>query len=189
MSPGGAFCTQCGRSMPEDASFCAGCGKPRSGPIRDRPDDRTPTARPIAGIVIGGVLSGIGVAGGLYGLANALNPTGSAETLSELFPGAYQAGLVDKSLGLLLNTALLIGVLLSFLNHPNGNRTVRVVCGSWIAVAVLWTFLILSIMTTSPNWNSADLAVKHALIGGIVGYGIGSVLQNSLILFLFWKYP
>ena len=185
----GAFCTQCGRSIPEDASFCAGCGKPRSGPIRDRPDDHTPTARPIAGIVIGGVLSGIGVAGGLYGLANALNPTGSVEQLSELFPVVYQAGLVGKSLELLFNTALLIGILLSFLDHPNGNRTVRVVCVSWIAFGVLWALLMLGIVTASPNWNSADLAVNYPLIGGIVGYGIGSVLQNSLILFLFWKYP
>ncbi len=129
----------------------------------------------------------MGVALGLYGLANA-NSTGPAKTLSELLP-VYLRGLVGNSVGLLFDSALLMGIFLSFLDHPNDNRTVRVVCGSWIAFSVLWALLMLGSVTASPNWNSADPAVKYPLIGGIVGGGIGSVLQNSLILFLFWKYP
>ena len=47
------YCNFCGRTMPDDAMFCSGCGRQLGGRVVRRPLERAREGRKIAGVCMG----------------------------------------------------------------------------------------------------------------------------------------
>jgi hypothetical protein len=105
------------------------------------------------------------------------------------FPGYQGASLVLNSLGLLGNSALLVGALMSFFYHPNGRTVVRVTSWTMIAVMVLAELLIGNLFVSSPTWETLDGQTKGGIIGGLIGGAVAGFIQWGLMLLLFRNRP
>ena len=180
------YCSNCGALIGEENLDCQKCGRIGDG----KPPSLTISGqRPMAGIVvacilglIGIVWSGIVLFRDIFGL-----PSSIEVQLFQIFPELQTTGFLSNSLGFVGSTAVLIGAILSLLDHPNGKRTVRITCLSMLSVVLLFTTLSLLNFTGSPHWSSIDLPVRGSLIGGVIGGAIGAAIQWGLILYLFRK--
>lgn len=177
------YCSSCGKLVADGAQFCGGCGKPAAA------DSPSIEKRPIAGIAVGTVL---GIIGAVWSVAATFkllysNPAGIEATLFEAFPALQSTSIWGAALGLLGNSALLIGVLLAFLRHPKGHKTVRLTsyC-TFVALLLMFVASYLAV-TGAPAWQTLDAPTKGSLIGGLSGGVIGGILQWGLVLFLFRK--
>lgn len=145
--------------------------------------------RPVAAIVVGGI---IGFAQLLFGVLNYAGqmfsgPSPDLGELYDLFPAMEALTLFGGSITFLAALALLAGVMLTAALHDDGPRVVRIVVWVqlvWIAIA---TALTLAVYTSSDYWALLNPAIRGGLIGGSIGAGIGSLLFNGLVLYLFRK--
>lgn len=197
-----SFCVKCGSEYDEKSgvNFCGGCGfdlrKPSSGQLSSE-DQSTPLQqrfpspqnKPIVGIIVALVLGVIGLLWtcaaffqNLYGTPNNIQ-----STLYQTFPWLTIKAYIGLSLGMVGNAVLIIGALMSYLNHPKGPQTVRVISYSVIASITLESVITFFALTGADAWPRLDAPTKGALIGGLVGGTIGAFLQWGLILFLFWR--
>lgn len=177
------YCSRCGKKISEGAQFCSGCGTSVVA------EDTVTEKRPVAGIAVGAVLGVIGIAWALTAIFKSFsgNAAGIEAALYKAFPASQDIGFFGSTLGLVSNSALLIGVLMAFLRHANGHKTVRITayCASF---ALLLIFIALYVaITGAPAWQTLDASTKGSLIGGLIGGAIGGLLQWGLILFLFRK--
>ncbi len=116
-----------------------------------------------------------------------IDPGSMQTAFSEAFPGVEVINFFGSSVGLIANSVLLIGVLLAFLRHPNGHKTVRITA-YWALAATFLLFVASYFAVTSAEaWQYLDPPTRGGLIGGLVGGMIGGILQWALLLFLFRK--
>lgn len=179
------FCSQCGEAIATESVFCSACGsqvlpvRPRSS-SRAQPNERT---RPIAGIVVAGVLGIIGVLLSCFSLF--AGPIGNQRFMYIAFPGLAELSLLGSIIAMGGSTAILIGALMSLLYHPAGANVVRITSWAMLAISILMGFITGIIMLTSSAWPSIDESTKLPLIGGAIGGVIGGLVQWGLILYLF----
>jgi hypothetical protein len=121
----------------------------------------------------------------LYPVLRHADPEGIEATIYSAFPGLQAATFIGNSLGLIGNSALLVGAFMSFFYHPHGRAVVRITIWIMIGVGVLTTAFAVNSVVSSSAWETLDAPRRGALLGGIVGAAIGGVLQGGLILFLF----
>lgn len=177
------YCSGCGKVVAENAQFCSSCGARAGGgaaPVEKRP---------IAGIAVGTVFGIVGLVLSIAAIFKSLysNPAGVEAALYQAFPALQTTNFFGATLALVGNSALLIGVLLAFLRHARGHKTVRVTsyC-TFAALAVLFVISYLAV-TGATAWQTLDAPTKGSLIGGLSGGVIGSAMQWGLTLFLFRK--
>jgi hypothetical protein len=115
------------------------------------------------------------------------NPAGEQAALLATFAGLQELQLMSTSAGMIGNAAVLIGALMTFLFHPSGPQVVRVASWGMLVMTVLGMALTGLLILNSAAWPFLDPPTKGGLLGGIVGAGIGGVLQWGFILFLFRK--
>lgn len=153
------------------------------------PDSPSAEKRPIAGIAVGTVFGVIGVAWSISAIFKFLysNPAGVEAALYQAFPDFQVISFFGASLGLVNNTTLLIGVLLAFLRHPKGHKTIRITSYCTFAALVLLFAISYSTVTGAAAWQTLDARTKGSLIGGLIGGVLGGTLQWWLVLFLFRK--
>lgn len=177
------YCSGCGKVISEGAQFCSECGRPVAS------STLSIQRRPIAGIAVGTIFGIIGVVWSIAALfAMVYMDPGSIETsLNEAFPGLDVINFFGSSVGFIANTVLLIGVLLAFLRHPNGHKTVRITA---YCALVASFFLFMSsyfTVTGADAWQYLDPPTRGSLMGGLIGGMIGGLFQWILLLFLFRK--
>ncbi len=177
------YCTSCGKLVENGAQFCGACGKSAAA------DNPSIEKRPIAGIAVGTILGVIGVIWSVAAIFKLLysTPAGFDAALFEAFPALQGISLIGATLGLLGNSALLIGVLLAFLRHAKGHKTVRVTSYCTFVALILIFVASYFAVTGAPAWQALDAPTKGSLIGGLSGGVIGGILQWGLVLFLFRK--
>lgn len=177
------YCSSCGKVVTEGSQFCSACGNPVSAGAR--PAEK----RPIAGIAVGTVFSVVGLIWSIATIFMSLysDPAGVEAALFQAFPALQGTSLFGAMFGLLGNSALLVGVLLAFLRHPKGHKTVRVTSYCTFAAIVVLFVVSYFLVTGAPAWQTLDAPSKAGLIGGLSGGIIGGALQWGLVLFLFRK--
>ena len=195
-----SFCIKCGSEYDEKTgvNFCGRCGfdlrktssgqsssEPQSTPHSQQPANSED--KPIAGIIVALVLGIIGLLWtcavlfqNLYGTPNSIQAT-----LNQIFPSLQIKAYLGLSLGILGNAALIIGALMSHMNHPKGVKAVRFTSYLMIISTALASVITYFAVTGADAWLALDAPTKGALIGGLVGGTIGAFLQWGLILFLF----
>ena len=176
------YCPECGKRLKIDDKICPNCGVKLSWE-----DEKE---RPIAGIVVAGILGTIGIVWTLLALYNILyqEPSGARRELIDLFPSLQIVGLFGSSVGMVGNITLLVGALLSFLMHPKGNMVVKATAWSMILITILICISSKLVITTgSSNWPDLDNRLKTSIIYGLSGSIIGGLVQWGIILFLFRK--
>ena len=180
------YCSKCGKEVKDEARFCNVCGNPT---VSISPTVTTTEKRPIAGIVVGTILGTFGLIWSSVTIYRLLysNPEGVQAQLFQLFPGFQGITFFSSSLGLTSSVMLLIGVLLSFLSHVNGNKTIRITSYCMIVASLLMTLLSFFVATGASSWETIDGPVKGGLIGGMIGGCIGNIFSWGLLLFLFRK--
>jgi len=180
------FCKHCGSAIDNGSLFCASCGLKLDGEV----NAKNPLSnKPIAGIVVAIVFGSINILWSSYSLINDLS--GNVGTidimLSGLFPHYIASKLIGQFALLILSTIIIIGALLSFFQHPKGNKLVKLICWVTIVYMIIFVSIDYILITTSDNWVKLSQVLKSTLIGGIIGGLIGGALPNILILFLFRK--
>jgi len=201
-----SFCVKCGLQYDEshEHSFCARCGADLRKTTSDQPTTPEPNSikssplmtqsrpgekKPIAGIVVAmvlGLLSLIWTCAALFHNVFG-NPSDLQTLFYQYFPTLQIKNLIGLSLALLGDTALVIGALMAYLDHPNGTRVVRVTSYSMIALTILLVGFSCLAVFGSDAWPALDAPTKGAMIGGLVGGTIGAFVQWGFILVLFRK--
>jgi len=145
--------------------------------------------RPVVGIVVASLIgafefiwSGTASFRSFY-----FEPSGETATFNALFPGTATIRMAGENIAVAGALALLIGTTLSFVQHRHGNKTVRVTCYCMIGCMFLSVTSLFLAMGLSPSWGSLDAPTKGAVIGGLIGAGIGGMFEWGLILFFFRK--
>ena len=182
------YCSKCGQELSEGAIFCTTCGGPLAQEAARTPKSPDqPMAKPLAGIVVGGVLGTIGLLWSTVATFSSLSsdPSGPQAQLLLLFPGLGEVQFLANSTGMIGNAAVLIGALLSFLLHPSGNSIVRITSWAMLAGVVIASLLTAAVVLNLSAWPLLQPEAKASLLGGIMGGLIGGVFQCGLIIFLF----
>ena len=190
-----SFCVKCGWEYAHKSGvyYCGHCGLDlRKAPsvrlaseAQDTPCTPQLTSshdKPIAGIIVGMVFGVIGLLWtcavlfqNLYGTPNNIQIT-----LIQTFPSLQVKTNIGLLLGMLGNTVLIIGALMSHMRHPKGPQTIRVTAYSMMASAVLLSVISYFAVTGADAWEALDGQIKGTLIGGIVGGLIGALIQWGL---------
>ena len=184
------YCSHCGQEAAGESKFCAGCGAALEPAIgQSAPAARRADRRPVAGIVVAIVLGSIGLVWSCVELFSSLSGTagGVKGAFFAVFPGLRDVQFLATSAGMIGNTAVLIGALMSFLFHPGGPRVVRAASWTMLVIVAIGMALTGVVISNSEAWRSLDAPTRGSFIGGIIGAAIGGVLQWVLILFLFRK--
>jgi hypothetical protein len=149
-----------------------------------------PNPKPLAGIVTSLVLGTIGIIWSLMILYHDLytGPQGLELILANLFPSFMIIGFFTNSMLLLTNTIIIIGAFLSYLQHPYGNKIVKIICLISILMFLVFTILSYEAVINSKSWWEIDVHVRSTVIGGIIGGGIGAISEFLIIFLLFRKY-
>jgi zinc-ribbon domain len=186
------YCSRCGRELPGGAAFCAACGTPRT-PLASRSAEYTAAGvqagrRPVAGIVVAGVLGSVGLLWSCVAVLSFMSgPTGVQGLLFRAFPGLQDIQFLTTSAGMVGNAAVLIGAVMSFLLHPAAAKVVRVSSWAMLLTIGVSTVVTGAVIFGSAAWPSLEAPARGSLMGGLVGGAIGGLIQWGLILFLFRK--
>ena len=193
-------CPECGRQVSDAAPACPTCGYPlhrvavATAPVAAAPPIEPAVAsaappKPIAGIVVGGVLSAYGVLSGLIAM-------GRLDHMAQNFivqsvPALMPLKLLGLALGLLVDTCVLIGVLLALAGSRAGHRVVRIASIAALVVFLPLAMLGLLVVMGSPAWSGFSGPLSAAFVGAVVGGMVGTVVQFGLLLYLFRRsrYP
>lgn len=180
-------CPDCDKEVSSIAPYCPHCGRPIATFSREEEAQRWSgkiareslaitslygkSKKLVAGTVIGGVL---GVVGLLVALSS-LNLGAAELILIAQKPILASFMRLSSAVGLLANSVLLIGVILSVLNHPRGPEVVRITCATWAIViallGVLWRFIVAGSELDNPTRTIGDV--------------IGGLFQCGLIYYFF----
>ena len=178
------YCISCGKQIAEGAQFCGSCGNQVGVQNNVASADR-----PIAGIAVGTIFGVIGVVWSIMSMFKSLygNPAGVEAALYQAFPALQSTSFFSTSMGMVGNSALLIGALLVFLRHPKGNKTVRVT--SYCMLIAIFCMFVASYfaVTEAEAWQTIDGPTKGSLIGGLAGGVLGGMFQWGLVIFFFRK--
>ena len=196
-----SFCVNCGLEYAENAghNFCASCGfalRKSTTPEQENSENRVavvrqlsclPDKKPIAGIVVALVVGIVGLFWSSAQLFHTLygSPNSTQVALLQTFPSLQNETFLKLSFALIANTALIIGALMAYLNHPTGAKVVRVTAYSMIVITIASCVTTFFSITLAEAWRTLDVPIKGALIGGLVGGTIGAFLLCGLLLFLF----
>lgn len=140
-------------------------------------------AKPMVGIVVAIAFGAIGLVWSLYSWM--AGPNVQQAALQAAFPVLAVASVLGSGFGLLGNVLLLIGATLAILSHQNGCKTVRVASWSMLALVVILTGLSLVGVMNAPIYVRLDTPTRWSLVGGVIGGGVGGVIQWGLLLFFF----
>lgn len=179
------FCSNCGVDLKDSDKFCSNCGAAISNRVFvDSKEDR-----PIAAIVVGVIFGSIGLIWTIVSLYQTIyvDLTDVQKQLYEYFPILSISSYMGNSIGMLLNITVLIGSILTYFNHKNGPKTVKIACYLQIVVTLILTSIILTSIINAPSWETLNPPTKGGLIGGVVGGAIGGLLTVGILLFLFRK--
>ena len=179
------YCVNCGQKIEEGKKFCGACGKSIDAQTQVIVADK----RPIAGIAVATIIGIIGIPCNIVVIFKSLyyNPMGVEAILYQAFPALQSITFLSSSIGIAGVSILLIGVLLVFLRHPNGNKTVRITCYCMLLAIIGMFIASYFAIVESTAWSTLDSSTQGGLIGGLVGGLIGGIFEWSLILFLFRK--
>ena len=184
-------CPECNGTLSTTARACPHCG----AQIGTSPDSVSPTsssasiARPIVGIVVVVILAVIAIImGAAFEVRHLSGEVSAAEAQGyAAFPSIQAIDNASTGIGLLASVVLLVGAVLSYMGHPRGNHTVRVVSYFTLAAAVVFFLWYLIAITGSASWSSVDSDGKGKIIGFIGGSLISGTVRSGVILFLFRK--
>lgn len=98
-------------------------------------------------------------------------------------------GVILATVDLLISAAMLIAVILGFLNHPASIKILWIAC--WIGCAhhlIYSTYLTWHPITRA---SQIDLQVYPVLvtIAGLTGALIGATMKYGIVIFLIWRLP
>ena len=179
------YCMSCGKQIAEGTQFCSACGNPVGA--------QSPVAvlekRPIAGIAVGTIFGIIDLAGSFVKMFKILysTPTGIEAVVYKAFPAFQVIEFNSICIGIAGNSALLIGVLMAFLRHPQGNKTVRVTSYCMLAAYLCMLASYYFAITEAEAWLTLDTKIKDSIISMFVAAMLGGIFHWVLLLFLFRK--
>ena len=146
--------------------------------------------KPIAGIVTSLVLCTIGIIWSILILYRDLfaGSQGIELILANLFPSLLIIGFYSNTFLLISNTIILIGAILSYVFHPFGNNIVKTMSIISIFAILLFSILSYRAIVNSESWDKLNDVIRSSVVGGIIGGGIGGILEFGIIFLLFRKY-
>lgn len=122
--------------------------------------EKTEIEIPLVGCVVVGVFSVLDIIISIITLYS--NPTYDEALLHKYIPVLKEIVSLRASLALIFSTILLIGVILAYLKHPNGKKTVRVASYAWMLVSIFLLMLSYFNTTSWSAWETTEENFKTA---------------------------